>query len=81
MELQANTTTDNRFFESIIENSDLLVFVLNSDASIFYCNASAVQTLKLSDTTQQGSFMQIVDPSDRIRLRVKLSKCYKNHKK
>jgi PAS domain S-box-containing protein len=80
MELQANSHTDNRFFESIIENSDLLVFVLNSDASIFYSNASAFQTLKLSDAKQVGSFMQIVDPSDRIRLRVKLSKCFKNHK-
>lgn len=78
MELYANPPSDTRYFESIIENSESLVFVLNSDASIFYCNASAVETLNLSLATQQGNIMELIDPSERIRLRVKLSKCLKN---
>lgn len=78
MELYANPPSDTRFFESIIENSEILVFVLNSDASIFYCNPSAIELLEISDKALQGNMMELIMPEERIKLRVKLSKCLKN---
>jgi PAS domain S-box-containing protein len=78
MELFANPPSNTRFFESLVESSELLVFVLGNDTSIMYCNTAAIEVLNLSEDAQQGSLLSLINPKERIKLRVKLSKCVKS---